>query len=231
MTERGRRALERSGDAFRLGASTLRWSPDGLAIELDEVSTPHERPIRGLITLRPLRGGGPAVALDEAARHGWRPIAPDCHAAVTLSTPEQAWSGHGYLDTNWGARPISEDFDGWDWSRSCGGEPRAFYDLQRRDGSISAFGAGYGPDGVFGVTEATPHAPQSASLWRLPRRAPGQSGEIAGTLEDTPFYARSLIRSRIGEAETMLMHERLDCRRLASRWVQALLPFRMPRAP
>jgi carotenoid 1,2-hydratase len=229
MTERGRRDLSRGPDAFQLGPSRLSWRGDMLAIDLDEETTPFRQPVRGRITLRATRGGGPALALDGARRHHWRPIAPDCEAEVALQGPEQRWRGHGYLDTNWGDRPIAEDFASWDWSRSCGPEPQAFYELQARDGTHTAFSTRYDAAGVFGVGDAVAHANAGRSFWRIPRRAPGDAIEVIGTLEDTPFYARSLLRSRIGSQETALIHERLDCKRLSSPWVQALLPFRMPR--
>ena len=52
---------------------------------------------------------------------------------------------------------------------------------------------------------------------------------LARTLEDTPFYARSLVGTRLfGHAATSV-HESLDLDRFRSRIVQAMLPFRMPR--
>jgi carotenoid 1,2-hydratase len=51
--------------------------------------------------------------------------------------------------------------------------------------------------------------------------------EVEQTLEDTPFYARSVLRS--SAASGAIMHESLDLDRFKSAWVRALLPFRMPR--
>jgi carotenoid 1,2-hydratase len=52
---------------------------------------------------------------------------------------------------------------------------------------------------------------------------------VVRTLTDAPFYARSLVRTRwLGEAVTA-MHESLSLQRFDSAWVQAMLPFRMPR--
>jgi carotenoid 1,2-hydratase len=51
--------------------------------------------------------------------------------------------------------------------------------------------------------------------------------KVEQTLEDTPFYARSVLRS--GAASGPVMHESLDLDRFKKAWVRTLLPFRMPR--
>jgi GT2 family glycosyltransferase len=48
---------------------------------------------------------------------------------------------------------------------------------------------------------------------------------VARTLEDTPFYSRSVLSSD-GTGAWDTVHESLDLDRFASRWVQFLLPFR-----
>ena len=49
------------------------------------------------------------------------------------------------------------------------------------------------------------------------------------TLEDTPFYVRSLIDAQLlGETVTSV-HETLDLPRLVSRSTRMMLPWRMPR--
>ena len=52
---------------------------------------------------------------------------------------------------------------------------------------------------------------------------------MQASLEDTPFYARSLLTTRLLGATVPAMHESLCLDRFAARWVQAILPFRMPR--
>ena len=49
------------------------------------------------------------------------------------------------------------------------------------------------------------------------------------SLEDGPFYARSLIESTLLGERVHGVHESLSLDRFAAPWVQALLPFRMPR--
>ena len=66
--------------------------------------------------------------------------------------------------------------------------------------------------------------------WRVQRRARSESPQgatVVTTLEDTPFYARSLVGTRLFGAETVAVHESLSMERFASPWVQTLLPFRI----
>ena len=49
------------------------------------------------------------------------------------------------------------------------------------------------------------------------------------TLEDTPFYARSVVETTLDSAPVTMMHETLHCDRLVHPIVQNMLPFRMPR--
>jgi len=53
--------------------------------------------------------------------------------------------------------------------------------------------------------------------------------QVVRTLEDTPFYARSVVRTQLCGQTVEAMHETLSATRFASPMVQALLPFRMPR--
>ena len=72
---------------------------------------------------------------------------------------------------------------------------------------------------------------ETTRIWRIPRRtrcAPGLA-RIWDTLEDTPFYARSVIDTSMLGEPVRAMHESLYLDRFDTRWVQALLPFRMPR--
>jgi carotenoid 1,2-hydratase len=54
---------------------------------------------------------------------------------------------------------------------------------------------------------------------------------VAETLVDAPFYARSVLNTRIAGQPVTAMHESLSLDRFSAGWVQALLPFRMPRVP
>ena len=68
--------------------------------------------------------------------------------------------------------------------------------------------------------------------WRVARstRADvGTESRVIQTLEDAPFYSRSLLDTQVGEVRARVFHESLDLDRFRRYWVQCLLPFRMPR--
>jgi carotenoid 1,2-hydratase len=56
-----------------------------------------------------------------------------------------------------------------------------------------------------------------------------QPPEVISTLEDTPFYVRSLLRTQLLGENVTAVHESLDIPRLVSLPVQFMLPWRMPR--
>lgn len=78
----------------------------------------------------------------------------------------------------------------------------------------------------------TPHDLPATRIWRIPRGThgdPDQPARILDTLEDTPFYARSLVAASLEGDKVTAVHESLSLDRFRQRWVQLLLPFRMPR--
>jgi carotenoid 1,2-hydratase len=54
---------------------------------------------------------------------------------------------------------------------------------------------------------------------------------VQSTLEDTPFYVRSILRSSLDGEIVTSVHETLDAQRVASLPVRLMLPWRMPRQP
>jgi carotenoid 1,2-hydratase len=52
---------------------------------------------------------------------------------------------------------------------------------------------------------------------------------VVATLQDTPFYARSVVSTEWYGTPATAMHESLSLDRFRTPWVQAMLPFRMPR--
>jgi carotenoid 1,2-hydratase len=54
---------------------------------------------------------------------------------------------------------------------------------------------------------------------------------VLATLEDGPFYARSRIAADIAGERVEGFHESVSLQRFAARWVQCLLPVRLPRRP
>ena len=73
--------------------------------------------------------------------------------------------------------------------------------------------------------------PEANRLARRPQRPQRERRRVVlKTLEDAPFYARSVISAKLLGEPVTLMHESLSLDRFKMPIVQAMLPFRMPRA-
>lgn len=244
MTERGAAALSRSHERLQIGRSRLQWRGGGLQIDIDEWAVPWPQRLRGRIELWPQALPGRDFALDAQGHHRWQPIAPLARVQVDLQQPRQAWQGSAYLDHNRGSRPLARDFSRWQWARGqaagataggTAGLARIAYVAQPRLQGLPlpALHLQLDNQGQLHALPAPLLQPLPASGWGLDR----QSLELAGppgstqpprvaTLESGPFYVRSLLQHRDGSA---LVHESLSLDRFDRRWVQSLLPFRMPR--
>jgi carotenoid 1,2-hydratase len=235
MTERGKAQLSRSPDHFQVGPSSLRWEGGLLKLTINERSAPFLRPVRGEITLTPRVLTDTPFELDSAGRHIWQPIAPLARVTARFDNPDLNWEGHGYCDSNYGSRMLEEDFARWNWSRgsSHGDRVVILYDMLRRDGSSSCLALSIDRSGVFTPIGTPPSAKLSpAPIWRMGRGTrcdAGGSPRILRTLEDSPFYNRSLMRTQVGGEVIEGFHESLDLDALNRLWVKSLLPFRMPR--
>lgn len=234
MTERGKRLVERDTTTLRIGPSSLRKRGDVVVVDIDEISVPRGRRVRGQVRITPLVRCDRAWTLDEAAQHRWQPIAPCVRVDVDLQYPSLRWQGRGYHDSNCGETPLESAFAGWHWARTPlpGDRTVVTYAVEDRAGRQKQLGLDIDAQG--GVREFAVPEPTGlpSTLWRVERKA--HCGEhpparLARTLEDTPFYARSLLASQVCGERTMTMHESLSLDRFRARWVQMLLPFRMPR--
>lgn len=229
MTERRDAAVERGADFLAIGPSTLEWDGSSLTIRIDEIAVPLPRRIRGTLRLYPSALETRTLALDAAGLHRWQPIAPCARVEVVMDRPGFSWCGAAYFDTNIGDRPLEAEFVRWDWSRAClPGGTAVLYDVMRRDGSLT-LAVRY--DAAGGLVDFA--APAAVTLpstrWRVPRRINATAPSVAETLEDTPFYARSVVEAEILGYRVTAMHESLALNRFANPWIQAMLPFRMPR--
>ncbi|MEM6492022.1 MAG: hypothetical protein AAF684_09030, partial [Pseudomonadota bacterium] len=207
MTERGRGALKRDAATFRVGPSGLAWDGEALRIDLHERSAPFFRPIRGAAVVRPRALTRRAFVLDEAARHRWAPLAPQCDFELTLDSPNLSWTGQAYLDTNDGDEPLEDGFESWDWARAIGPDGvKILYETRRRAGGPMDLALQVAPDGL--VSEFTPpprRALPKGRIWGVPRAIRADDGapaQVAETLEDTPFYTRNVVETRVGGAPT-----------------------------
>jgi carotenoid 1,2-hydratase len=233
MTERGRRQVQALPDTLRIGPSALHWDGEALWLTVDEITAPWPSRIRGRITLRPTSINTRQFALDTRERHRWWPIAPHARIEVDLERPARRWSGTAYLDSNAGDEPLEQGFRCWDWSRATlGGNGTAIlYDVSRRDGTHHSLALILNPAGRVEAFEPPPPVTlPSTQIWRIARGTRGEdSARVVETLEDTPFYARSLVASRLLGVPVMAVHESLSLERFDTTWVKLLLPFRMPR--
>ena len=234
MTERGADQVDRSANRLRIGPSAVEWDGSALCLHIDEWSAPLPGKLRGTVRLQPDALHSGSYALDPAGRHHWSPIAPHARVDVVMDRPDLRWQGTGYLDSNRGDRPLEQDFSGWQWSRAAlaGCRSAVLYDVVHADAGSLSLALEF--DRAGQARPFTPPVPRSmpATAWRMARssRSEGpQAPRVVQTLEDGPFYARSLLRMRLLGEEVQTMHESLSMARWAKPVVQLMLPFRMPR--
>ncbi len=234
MTERSRRQIRRDASEFVIGPSQVRWSGDALEVRISEVCAPLPWRLEGCVRLIPQGLCDFVAPLDRAGRHRWGPIAPCARVEVDLSHPAARWQGHAYMDSNEGDEPVDRAFVDWDWSRAslAGGDTAVIYDVREPQGAGRVIARRFRPDGGHEPFEAPPRHSLPSSMWRIGRSVRAEASAppvLMETLEDTPFYVRSKIRSRLLGEEVISIHETLDVPRVTSLPVRLMLPFRMPR--
>jgi carotenoid 1,2-hydratase len=235
MTERNRTSLHQTQESLAIGPSSLDWDGETLTIRIDETCAPIPTRVRGKVRVRSAAIATRDFALDSTGHHRWWPIAPSARIEVDLERPAVRWTGNGYLDMNSGCEPLEQGFGSWDWTRATLLDRTAIlYDTRARQGQGKGLALRIDAHGEIEEFEGPPRAglPDSR-IWRIERGTrcePGHSPRIARTLEDTPFYARSLVQTRLLGREVTAMHQSLCLDRFASPWIQTILPFRIPRA-
>ncbi len=236
MTERGSGALSRDSTSLAIGPSSLSWRENVLSIRIDEVTVPWPTRLQGVIQLNPSALLATSYALDKGGLHHWTPVAPHAAVSVSFDRPNLRWQGSGYLDSNRGSRPLEEDFVRWQWSRSAlpGRRCVVFYDVETHDGFQEPLSLFFDNQGVARRFTSPPLSELRPTGWRIARSTPTEapaSARVIKTLEDGPFYARSLVQTQILGETALGVHESLSMTRWESPAVQWMLPFRMPRRP
>jgi carotenoid 1,2-hydratase len=235
MTERGRLALKRDTAHLQVGPSAMSWHNGELIIDIDEIAVPLPSRIKGRVRLIPETRVEQTFAIDAMGHHLWHPIAPRTRIEVHFSRPALLWRGHGYFDHNIGSEPLEQAFRCWDWSRASTPDGSfIIYDaLPRRPGDLrTTLGLAISKTGTIEYSPLPPRRDLGATLWRVTRATRcdvGAPSQVIRTLEDTPFYARSLIQTHVAGQRLSAFHESLDLDRFKRPVVQAMLPFRMPR--
>jgi len=235
MTERGAARVVREPGTFAIGPSRVDWDGDRLRIDIEERAVPFGQRVRGTVTVRPRALCTYATALDAGGRHHWGPIAPSARVEVDFDEPSLSWRGQAYLDSNVGEEPIDGPFVDWDWSRALmsDGSTAVVYDVRPRAGDDRVLALRFAPDGAVSPFEPPPRQALPRTGWRIARSMRTDPGglpaRVRQTLEDTPFYSRSVIESGLLGERVVSMHESLDVRRYQSTAVRLMLPWRMPR--
>jgi carotenoid 1,2-hydratase len=232
MTERGRAKVSRENSAFRVGPSALSWDGGALNMHIDEWSSPLPRRIRGKIRVIPMGVNPRAFTLEEAGGHIWRPIAPRARVEAVLDAPGLSWSGAGYFDMNAGGEPLEAAFSRWTWSRAAlPGGATILYEAERRRAEPLALALRFDRSGGYETFPPPPEVALPSTRWRVSRRTRSDDGSarIVRDFEDTPFYSRSLIETRLNGDALSCVHESLSLDRFAHPLVKLMLPFRMPR--
>jgi len=232
MTERTGKSVLREPESLHIGPSSLRWDGDSLIYDIKEWAVPIPRRIGGQIRVHPRVVGGQRTALDPDHRHHWTPFFPAARVELSMQHPDLNWSGHGYFDHNSGSEPLEDCFDNWHWSRAeTSAGPVILYDSLYRSGERSSLALSFSRNGEQNSLPLPPAAALPHSRWGVARatQSDDRRAQIKSVWEDTPFYSRELINTRLCGERVTAVHESLSLRRFSKLWVQPMLPFRMPR--
>jgi carotenoid 1,2-hydratase len=232
MTERGSGAIHRTASEFVIGPSALHWDGDVLTIHINERTMPFAGHVRGTVHVYPQALTNKTFPLDSAGRHRWSPLAPSARVEVTLEDPALKWLGSGYLDSNEGDAALEDSFASWHWCRAgIGADTAILYEVSPHEPPGASLALRIDKAGAVTAFPAPPPVRLVNSRWGIPRhtRADPEGARVRQTLEDTPFYARSVLDTHLLGHQVTAMHESLSLTRFRKPWVQAMLPFKMPR--
>lgn len=231
MTERGHKSLYRTATHFQIGPSHMAWEGDCLVIKIDEITVPFPSRVKGEIRLYPTIHSDYHGILDAKGEHHWRPVAPLARVEAHFEKPNLQWMGTGYHDMNWGSVPLEDSFSSWFWSRTATHKgAHIVYDRTLRDKSTAGFALEIDRSGKATEIALPKLIKLSTTLWQMKRPARADHpAYVEATLEDTPFYTRSLVKTAIDGEAVDVFHESLSLDRFRNPIIQMMLPFKMPR--
>jgi carotenoid 1,2-hydratase len=223
-----------------MGGSVLERTADGMRVLIDEQTSPFPRPtprrLRGSVLIRgDLREDrGPPIALDEQGEHRWWPVLPRAPIEVDVPCLGLRWRGEGYHDANAGNSPLGQAFSSWSWGRFHTGQGAIVtYDTTPRQGPGQSVALAFEGGRRRELGRSFGASSIARTGWGLPVPARSDVGarppRLLHSLEDTPFYARHVVETTLLDERARGVTETLSLDRFGSRWVQALLPFRMRR--
>lgn len=235
FTERTAATVLSDAVSLSIGKSRIIAEQEGvIQIDIDETSPKLRRPVKGTVRIRFAHSHRTIFFLDHHGRHKWHPIAPRAAMEVNLSEPGLCFKGSAYHDMNWGAVPLESDFIDWSWSRhALSDQTVVFYDGRHLDNQSFSIGARFDDEGHMNEIQSRPGIQQlpATRLWRCPRPIRSDCGpRLIRTLENSPFYARSLVETALfGETTVPTVHETLRLNRFVEPATQFMLPFRIRR--
>lgn len=232
MTERRRGAVQASADSLALGPSQVRFEDGALIYDIAEHGAPLPKAVRGRVVIRPDVEQSETFTLDAEGRHVWRPVWPRARVEAEFDAPALRFSGDGYVDMNAGYRTAGSGVPVLELARTATeGGAAILYDSVWADGGGQSLALRIDPAGRAESFDAPRVQALPKTGWRVDRAARSDGpARVIETLEDTPFYSRSLIETELLGARRTSMHESLDLTRFSSQVVKMMLPFRMPRA-
>ncbi|NBQ39211.1 MAG: carotenoid 1,2-hydratase [Alphaproteobacteria bacterium] len=231
MTERGKKSLHRTSTQFNVGPSSMAWEKDCLVIRIDEITVPFPSRIKGEIRLYPTIYSDYHAHLDPKGEHHWRPVAPLARVEAKFEKPNLKWRGTGYHDMNWGSVPLEDSFSSWFWSRTATQKgAHIVYDRTLRDKSAAGFALEIDRSGQATEIALPKPIELGTTFWQMRRPARADHPAIVeATLEDSPFYTRSHVKTVIDREAVDVFHESLSLDRFRNPIIQTMLPFKMPR--
>ena len=235
FTEYDRTESHCSNRALGLGRNRIEYADNSLICHIDDLTAPLPSRVRGTVRLDCTRAADLPVQLLPEREHWWRVIVPRGGISVDLEQPKLSWRGQGYFDSNIGNEPLEAAFQNWSWLRATTSAHRTLviYRLRPACGAEVIHSLEFTPEGSCDHFLPPPAISLPKSSWGIPRQVATEhavGARVRSTLENGPFYARSVVEAQLHGETVEAMHECVSLARFQSSWVRSLLPFRMRRS-